>query len=151
LVPAIGPQFGSPLPGLTAKQLEAFAEGLEEFQNEDAAESGLGPTFNDVSCAACHSEPAIGGTSTKFVTRFGREVNGEYDPLVYLGGSLLQSQAIHPDVPGGRAEGGNTHRVAPHHAAVRIRTDRSHSRFCHSAECGQTNELGSQWPRLDDH
>jgi CxxC motif-containing protein (DUF1111 family) len=98
LVPATGPQFGAPLPGLTAKQLELFAEGLEEFQNEDAAESGLGPTFNDVSCAACHSEPAIGGTSTKFVTRFGREVNGEYDPLVYLGGSLLQSQAIHPDV-----------------------------------------------------
>jgi len=71
-------EFGGPLPGLTDEELDAFAEGVEEFQNEDSAESGLGPTFNDVSCAACHSDPAIGGSSIKFVTRFGREVDGLY-------------------------------------------------------------------------
>jgi CxxC motif-containing protein (DUF1111 family) len=91
-------QFGGPLPGLTRQQLAAFEEGLEEFQNVDSAESGLGPTFNDVSCAACHTDPAIGGSSTRFVTRFGRESNGIYDPLTYLGGSLLQAQAIDPRV-----------------------------------------------------
>ena len=90
------PQFGDPLPGLTAQELDSFADGLEEFQNEDTIESGLGPAFNDVSCAACHSVPAIGGTSTKFVTRFGRYYNGEYDDMAKYGGSLLQSQAIHP-------------------------------------------------------
>jgi hypothetical protein len=54
-----------------------------------------------------HSLPfraAIGGTGTKFVT-LRREVNGEYDPLIYLGGSF-QNQAIHPT--SGGAEGGNT-------------------------------------------
>src|SRR6185369_18044226 len=50
---SIAEQFGGPLPGLTAEQLAEFEEGLEEFQKEDTAESGLGPTFNDVSCAAC--------------------------------------------------------------------------------------------------
>jgi len=93
---AVG-EFGGPLPGLTAAEMEAFEEGFEEFQNEDTAESGLGPTFNDVSCAACHSEPAIGGTSTKFVTRFGTRYGGVYDGMAEYGGSLLQSQAIHPD------------------------------------------------------
>jgi CxxC motif-containing protein (DUF1111 family) len=89
-------QFGGPLPGLTEEQLDSFADGLEEFQNEDTPESGLGPTFNDVSCAACHSAPAIGGSSTKFVTRFGRRVDYVYDSMAEYGGSLLQSQAIDP-------------------------------------------------------
>ncbi len=96
LEPATEAQFGAPLVGLTDDELDAFADGLEEFQSEDTPESGLGPIFNDVSCAACHSSPAIGGSSVKTVTRFGRRINGQFDPLTELGGSLLQSQAIDP-------------------------------------------------------
>jgi CxxC motif-containing protein (DUF1111 family) len=88
--------FGAPLPGLTTILLDAFAAGLEEFQDVDTAASGLGPVFNNVSCVACHSTPAPGGTSKIFETRFGRLVNGQFDPLAQLGGSLLQDHAIDP-------------------------------------------------------
>ena len=88
------PEFGAPLFSLSAAQLAAFAEGLEEFQDEDTAASGLGPVFNNVSCVACHSVPAIGGGSTILETRFGRVSNGQFDPLTELGGSLLQQSAI---------------------------------------------------------
>src|SRR5256885_872996 len=83
-------QFGDALPGLTTNQLAAFGVGLEDFQDADTAESGLGPIFNNVSCVACHSVPAVGGSSATNETRFGRFLNGQFDPLTELGGSLLQ-------------------------------------------------------------
>ncbi|GDY20973.1 hypothetical protein LBMAG56_23190 [Verrucomicrobiota bacterium] len=90
------PDFGSPLPGLTPDQLAAFADGREEFENEETVASGLGPIFNNVSCVACHSGPAVGGSSDIVVTRFGRTVNGVFDPLTEKGGSLLQQFSIDP-------------------------------------------------------
>ena len=88
--------FGDPLPGLTTNQLADFADGQEDFQEPDTPESGLGPIFNNVSCVACHSMPAVGGGSPTNETRFGRMVNGHFDPLTELGGSLLQQFAIDP-------------------------------------------------------
>ena len=90
------PEFGNPLPGLPPGQLAAFATGLEEFENEETVASGLGPIFNHVSCVACHSGPVTGGSSDIVVTRFGRTVNGVFDPLTEKGGSLLQQFAIDP-------------------------------------------------------
>lgn len=95
-VSAPGSRFGSPLTGLTADQITAFAAGLDEFQNKETAAGGLGPIFNNSSCAACHSKPAIGGSSNIVVTRFGHETNGQFDPLANIGGSLLQDKAIAP-------------------------------------------------------
>ena len=54
----------------TAEQGE-FATGLQTFMEIDSvsgaitneAGSGLGPTFNGNSCAQCHAQPAIGGSS----------------------------------------------------------------------------------------
>ena len=89
-------QFGDPLPGLTTNQLADFAAGRDDFQDPDTPESGLGPIFNNVSCVACHSLPAVGGASPTNETRFGRMVNGQFDPLTELGGSLLQDFAIDP-------------------------------------------------------
>ena len=94
--PSGSPQFGEPLRGLTTNQLAAFAAGLDDFQQEDTIESGLGPIFNNVSCAACHFTPAVGGSSATNEIRFGRLVNGQFDPLTELGGSLLQRFAIDP-------------------------------------------------------
>ena len=65
-------QFGDPLRGLTEDQLAAFDGGLEDFQEVETPESGLGPIFNNVSCVACHSAPAVGGSSAILETRFGR-------------------------------------------------------------------------------
>jgi CxxC motif-containing protein (DUF1111 family) len=54
---------GAALPGLAAAQMAVFEAGREDFLEEDAVGSGLGPRFNLDSCAGCHSQPAIGGSS----------------------------------------------------------------------------------------
>lgn len=90
------PGFGVPLPGLTPGQLAAFEDGRDDFREVENKSTGLGPIFNRDSCAACHSVPALGGSSREFVTRFGRVTNGVFDPLTSLGGSLLQERAIDP-------------------------------------------------------
>ncbi len=92
--PPPAPVFGSPLAGLTPEQKAAFSVGAEEFENEETPEGGLGPIFNNVSCVACHSSGGVGGGSDVVVTRFGRMVNGKFDPLDSQGGSLLQDFAI---------------------------------------------------------
>ena len=98
LPPLRGPvRFGDPLPGLTKAQQDAFTTGLDEFQNEEQKETGLGPIFNNVSCVACHGAPAPGGSGVQTVTRFGSTAGGGFDPLTELGGSLLQEKAIDPD------------------------------------------------------
>src|SRR5262245_62133959 len=65
-------RFGEPVPGLTPTELSRFQTGKTEgFDHSFTAPEGLGPTFNDVSCQHCHADPASGGGSTIFVTRFG--------------------------------------------------------------------------------
>lgn len=88
--------LGDPLPGLTPAELSLFGEGLDEFENVETPQGGLGPIFNNVSCVACHNSGGTGGGSAIMVTRFGRLSNGKFDPLEALGGSLLQDNAIDP-------------------------------------------------------
>jgi CxxC motif-containing protein (DUF1111 family) len=88
------PAAGDALAGLTAAQRSAFADGLADFKSVEEVADGLGPVFNERSCAACHTTPAVGGGSTRTVTRFSRRVNGVYDPLTSLGGSLMQDHAL---------------------------------------------------------
>lgn len=92
------PRSGEPLLDLTPSQRELFELGLEAFSRPLLVAEGLGPIFNDVSCASCHSLPAIGGHGSKRVTRFGRAAEGgrPFDPLADLGGTLLQANAISP-------------------------------------------------------
>jgi cytochrome c553 len=96
-VPAVG-ALGGALPGLADAQLAAFVDGREAFRKRESAADGLGPIFNDVSCVACHDAGATGGASRRTVTRFGRTVDGVFDPLDALGGSLLQERAVNPAV-----------------------------------------------------
>jgi hypothetical protein len=92
--PAPDPAAGDALAGVTAAQRADFAAGLEDFSSIETISDGLGPVFNERSCAACHSVPAIGGGSTRTVTRFARRISGLYDALASLGGSLMQDHAI---------------------------------------------------------
>jgi len=92
--PPPAPKFGDPFAGLTAAQMAAFNAGKTEFTDRETPGDGLGPIFNRDSCVACHSGPAVGGSSNISATRFGRVTNGTFDPLTSLGGSLLQEQAI---------------------------------------------------------
>ena len=65
------PAAGSYYPGLTAYDQAYFAQALSRFQEVDSVSgtipgqpgSGLGPTFNGNSCAMCHAQPAVGGSS----------------------------------------------------------------------------------------
>jgi len=57
------PAAGAPLDGLTGPQTSLFNAGLDEFKNIDKVSDGLGPRMNLDSCAGCHAQPAIGGTS----------------------------------------------------------------------------------------
>jgi CxxC motif-containing protein (DUF1111 family) len=60
---------GGPFPTLTAAQQLFFTQATARFQEVDSvsgtieAGSGLGPTFNGNSCAMCHAQPAVGGSS----------------------------------------------------------------------------------------
>jgi len=62
-VRANGAGAGDPLPGLSTNELAYFDIGLDDFLEDEGVGDGLGPRFNLDSCAGCHSQPAIGGTS----------------------------------------------------------------------------------------
>ncbi len=54
---------GGPIPNLTAAQSALFSKSKEIFSEVERLTDGLGPRFNLDSCAGCHSQPTIGGTS----------------------------------------------------------------------------------------
>ena len=90
---------GSPLPGLSAQELELFRTGLEDFSEVESAGDGLGPAFNGTSCAVCHSVPAIGGITSMTEVRAGhRDEDGKFSEL--SGGTLFHMFSI----PGHRCQ-----------------------------------------------
>ncbi|HKQ59018.1 MAG TPA: di-heme oxidoredictase family protein [Candidatus Eisenbacteria bacterium] len=93
--PDDGDLFDAPLPGLSPAEHAAFVEGDEQFGKAFAMSEGLGPIFNDVSCASCHSGDGRGRLENA-LTRF--SVLGSTVPE--LGGPQLQDRAI----PGAEAE-----------------------------------------------
>lgn len=63
------PGAGAAYPGLTPEQYQMYQTAEESFMEVDSVSgklesgSGLGPGFNGNSCAQCHAEPAMGGSS----------------------------------------------------------------------------------------
>jgi hypothetical protein len=94
--PDPGDVFDGPMDGLTQAELAAFIRGDEEFGRRFAPATGLGPIFNDVSCAACHSGDGRGRPGNA-LTRIGSPDNDMYRSL---GGPQIQTRAI----PGALAE-----------------------------------------------
>ena len=91
------PRPGDPLPGLSVDELARFYAGLDAYQLNLTPEQGLGPVFNQTSCASCHNNP-VGGPGAQFVTHFGRlGKKGGFEALDQLGGTLLQAQSINDD------------------------------------------------------
>ncbi len=87
--PADGDVFDAPLPGLSVEETAAFVRGDGEFGRAFTARQGLGPIFNNVSCAACHSGDGRGRVENA-LTRFSRGL----DPVREIGGPQLQDRAI---------------------------------------------------------
>src|SRR3954469_500017 len=96
---------GSPLAGVTSRELELFRAGLEDFTGVEDAEDGLGPAFNGTSCAVCHSVPAIGGGGTILEVRAGyhdadgnaRGLNPAEDTLIHL--LSVPNHGCQPQIP----------------------------------------------------
>lgn len=65
------PGAGGPFPGLSAAEAAQFTQARAVFEEVDSVSGGvagepgdgLGPTFNGNSCALCHAQPAVGGSS----------------------------------------------------------------------------------------
>ena len=101
-------RLGDPLVGLTAAESARFTAGQAVFSREFTTETGLGPFFNNVSCASCHEEPAIGGAGA-----FGEAGEGDVDTerhatagdkpscdeLERFGGPVFRQQTTGPALP----------------------------------------------------
>ena len=88
--PIDGDVFDAALPGLTAAEMAAFVRGDAEFERRFAPSTGLGPIFNNVSCASCHSGDGRGRLSNS-LQRIGTPAE---DMLRRLGGPQIQDKAI---------------------------------------------------------
>jgi CxxC motif-containing protein (DUF1111 family) len=104
---SVGP-LGSSLPGISRA---AFAAARANFDAVEDLTDGLGPIFNERACGNCHSNGANGGAGEQIERRFGRFVNGIFDPFdatppeIDVGGSLLQLFTVgnfnNPNLPPG--------------------------------------------------
>jgi CxxC motif-containing protein (DUF1111 family) len=92
---------GGPLAGLTAGELALFTRGSGVFQRVFTPETGLGPLFNAVGCAACHEAPVPGGGGANDPAEGGEdeEVHAtafhpgvKCDNLAAVGGQVIQKQ-----------------------------------------------------------
>jgi len=54
---------GAPIAGLSKAELVLFNAGSDDFAEVEKVLDGLGPTMNLDSCAGCHMQPSIGGSS----------------------------------------------------------------------------------------
>ena len=81
---------GGPFVGLSANETAFFSAAKERFKEIDSVSGGvageagvgLGPTFNANSCAACHAQPDVGGTSPNL--QFGVGTGAANNPQVAL-------------------------------------------------------------------
>jgi len=76
--------------------LRSFNDNRFIFEEVETVADGVGPTYNAQSCRECHQNVATGGASQVSEHRTGRQDNGVF--FESLGGSLVQSRAIHPDI-----------------------------------------------------
>jgi len=88
--PANGDTFDQPVAGLTAAEAAVFAKGDAEFGRRFSPATGLGPVFNNASCAACHSGDGR-GVLENALHRIG---SVDDDFLRAIGGPQIQDKAI---------------------------------------------------------
>jgi CxxC motif-containing protein (DUF1111 family) len=88
--PTDGDVFDQPVAGLTPAEAAAFARGDGEFERRFAPNAGLGPIFNNASCASCHSGDGR-GLLDNALERIGSSSD---DFLRGVGGPQIQDKAI---------------------------------------------------------
>jgi CxxC motif-containing protein (DUF1111 family) len=94
--PPDGDVFDAPIDGLTPSEAAVFARGDAEFERRFAPATGLGPIFNNASCASCHS-----GDGRGFLGNALHRIGSAGDDFLRaVGGPQIQDKAI----PGADAE-----------------------------------------------
>ena len=91
-------KVGAPIEGLERDQRDQFDRGRKGFERVFTPRTGLGPLFNETSCAGCHEDPVSGGSgeeSELHVASFSR--GGVCDPLIEKGGPVIQ-QKVTPEL-----------------------------------------------------
>ncbi|MCC7371676.1 MAG: hypothetical protein IT306_24880 [Chloroflexi bacterium] len=91
------PAAAQDAPPAPAPAPEVVARGRILFTAELTPEQGLGPLYNETSCAGCHLTPRTGGMGRgglAVVTRVGRQTGGTFDPLLERGGPIARAHAI---------------------------------------------------------
>ncbi len=81
--------FDAPLDGLSAEDLAVFVRGDGEFGRRFVAATGLGPIFNDASCASCHSGDGRGRPENALI-----RISRGNDLALDVGGPQIQDRAI---------------------------------------------------------
>jgi len=109
-----GVSAGSAIAGLTAAQQAFFSSGLTTFRQAASVtgslpntRKGLGPKFNALSCAQCHSQPAIGGSSPAVNPQIGAAIakggTNQIPPFISARGPVrivrfpYGADDVHPD------------------------------------------------------
>ena len=85
------PAPGEPLPLLSLYERRLFERGAAVFETEFTPDRGLGPLFNDVGCAECHSNPVPGAAGDDDIeTHASAFVGGVCNDLSARGGPVIQ-------------------------------------------------------------
>jgi CxxC motif-containing protein (DUF1111 family) len=91
---------GDPLAWVTSAERARFEQGAQHFDVEFENETGLGPLFNEVSCAECHEDPARGGAGDEIEFHAtASNFDGSCNELTEYGGPVFQqfsSLALQP-------------------------------------------------------
>jgi CxxC motif-containing protein (DUF1111 family) len=90
-----GPVFDS-IDEDTVVPLRSFNDNRFIFEEVEAIEDGLGPTYNAQACRECHQNIVTGGASQIAEHRTGRIELLQF--VESVGGSLIQSRSTHPDI-----------------------------------------------------
>src|SRR5262249_8912375 len=100
------PAAGAAVGGLSAGQLEYFSAGQTEFAEAESVAEGLGPRMNLNSCAGCHSQPAVGGSSPATNPQFAFATQGADSVPTFItpGGPVREARFVKN--PDGSPDGG---------------------------------------------
>jgi CxxC motif-containing protein (DUF1111 family) len=91
--PDAGDVMDGPVDGLTSAEAAAFAEGDARFEERFAPAVGLGPIFNNVSCAACHGGDGRGRVPPEF-SNVVQRLDGVYAEAYGEGSATVERRAI---------------------------------------------------------
>ena len=102
VVPAFGAKTSTSLMMLQARTANMDGDmtnlGTFLFSLKLSPSQGLGPLFNDDSCAGCHNAPFVGGMGVdkdQQIHRVGRILpNGDFDTLSGIGGPVARERSI---------------------------------------------------------